>query len=43
MSEKTHYKESPYDERIEELALDIEAAKGKAQWLYGKERAEIGY
>ena len=30
MSEKTHYKESPYDERIEELALDIEAAKGKA-------------
>ena len=30
MTEKTHYKESPYDERIEELALDIEAAKGKA-------------
>tara|TARA_A100001037_G_scaffold278208_1_gene278970 strand:- start:189 stop:773 length:585 start_codon:yes stop_codon:yes gene_type:complete len=30
MTEKAHYKESPYDERIEELALDIEAAKNKA-------------
>ena len=30
MTENTHYKESPYDERIEELALDIEAAKTKA-------------
>ena len=30
MTEKAHYKESPYDERIEELALDIEATKGKA-------------
>ncbi len=27
MTEKTHYKESPHDERIEELALDIEATK----------------
>lgn len=30
MTEKAHYKESPYDERIEELALDIEATKNKA-------------
>ncbi|MFP6854975.1 MAG: hypothetical protein VB980_04265 [Opitutales bacterium] len=30
MTDETHYKESPHDERIEALALDIEAAKGKA-------------
>ncbi len=29
MSDKTRYKESPHDERIEELALDIEATKNK--------------
>ena len=30
MTDETHYKESPHDERIEALALDIEAAKNKA-------------